>query len=114
MLLYPISMRISQFTSLSEIQSAFNNLFPFLKIEFASANRVFQFPMKDDVPEDAELDILPDMTVAVLESELKSRYGLPAQVYRKSGKLWLETSMTNQWTLKQQNEHGKEISDPEV
>jgi hypothetical protein len=31
-------------------------------------------------------------------------------VFRKSGNLWLETTMTDDWTLQQQNDHGYEIS----
>jgi hypothetical protein len=34
------------------------------------------------------------------------------QVSRKSGTLWLETTMTDSWTLGQQNEHGRELSTP--
>jgi hypothetical protein len=31
-------------------------------------------------------------------------------VFRKSGKTWLETSVTDDWTLKRQNEEGMELS----
>jgi hypothetical protein len=50
------------------------------------------------------------MTVSELESLLLQLFGLPVQVYRKSGNFWMETRMTRDWTLKQQNEHGKDIA----
>jgi hypothetical protein len=37
-------------------------------------------------------------------------FGVPVQILRKSGKIWLETTMTDHWTLLQQNQHGEEIS----
>jgi len=36
--------------------------------------------------------------------------GLFAEVFRKSGNVWIETSLTNDWTLQQQNLEGEEIS----
>ena len=53
------------------------------------------------------------MKVEELERILKKDFGLRAQVFRKSGNLWLETTMTDGWTLAQQNYHGKELSTTE-
>jgi len=50
------------------------------------------------------------MKVIDLEKMFKNRFNLSAQVFRKSGNLWLETTMTDNWTLLQQNNHGREIS----
>ncbi len=36
---------------------------------------------------------------------------LNVQVFRRSANLWLETTMTDAWTLQKQNNHGKEISE---
>ena len=58
------------------------------------------------------MDIEPTMTVASFEQTLLNQFGIAAQVFRKSGNLWLETTMTDQWSLAQQNEHGREISSP--
>jgi hypothetical protein len=33
-----------------------------------------------------------------------------AQVYRKSGKIWLETTVTDSWTLEEQNKQGESLS----
>ncbi len=59
---------------------------------------------------EGELEIDGTMTVNMLESKLFEQFGLSVQVSRKSGNLWLETSLTNHWTLKEQNDHGREIS----
>ena len=44
------------------------------------------------------------------EKIFKDQFSLAVQVFRRSGNLWLETTMTDNWTLRQQNEHGREIS----
>jgi hypothetical protein len=36
--------------------------------------------------------------------------GLYVQVFRKSGKVWLETTATDNWSLYKQNEEGQELS----
>ena len=50
------------------------------------------------------------MTVTDFENALMDQFGLSAQVFRRSGNIWLETTITDYWTLKQQNEHGREIT----
>jgi hypothetical protein len=35
---------------------------------------------------------------------------LSVQVFRKSGKSWLETTFTDGWTLKKQNQEGIDLS----
>lgn len=57
-----------------------------------------------------EVEISEEMKVIDLEKLLKDKYSLAVQVFRKSGNLWLETTMTDNWTLKQQNNHGRELS----
>lgn len=50
------------------------------------------------------------MKVSELEKLFKDKFKLAVQVFRKSGNLWLETTMTDNWSLLQQNNHGREIS----
>ncbi len=59
-----------------------------------------------------ELALSDNMTVGELEKKLQVEFGLQAQVSRKSGNCWLETTMTDNWTLKQQNDHGRDLSQP--
>lgn len=57
--------------------------------------------------------ITGDVKVKDLERALNTLLPLHAQVFRRSGNIWLETTMTDNWTLAQQNEHGREISAPD-
>ena len=51
------------------------------------------------------------MKVFELEDSFQTLFGISAQVFRKSAGSWIETSVTDDWTLKQQNDQGKELSD---
>ena len=68
---------------------------------------------KRNATKEGVAEISGDMTVLELENLFMNRFGLAAQVFRKSGNIWLETIRTDNWTLKQQNNHGMEISEDE-
>jgi hypothetical protein len=117
-------LRIAPNRLISDLQHEFNKAFPFLKIEFFQ-NRNKQLPaftFQQILPHnkriaegqaavaDGDIEISPDMKVKDLEKMFKDQFSLVAQVFRRSGNLWLETTMTDDWTLGQQNEHGREIS----
>jgi hypothetical protein len=109
---------------ISEIQQEFNRKFNFLKLEFftrrgfvnsdysstqiAPSNR--RIGDIQQVITEGEIEIEGEMKVKELEQRLKEEFSVAAQVFRRSGNLWLETTMTDNWTLNQQNKHGKEIS----
>jgi len=107
-----------------EIQQEFSREFPFLKIEFfkkgyrykqsSQREKVIPRELKVGSPRifdsKAGFRVTPSMTVKELEKRCEDELGLSVQVYRKSGNLWLETTMTENWTLKQQNDSGREIS----
>ena len=109
------------------IQEEFQKLFPFLKIEFfakphkvgaPSAKKLMKHSSKTlgecrVIHTKGTITITPHMTVADLEQNFNDVYGLSVQVFRKSGKAWLETSVTDRWTLEQQNKLGEELSLPE-
>ncbi len=109
---------------ISDIQKEFNKMFPFLKIEFFNNKALSRsdFSAKQIIPQnrkigdtqlavkDGQINIDEDMKVNELEKLFKEQFNLAVQVFRKSGNLWLETTMTDNWTLLQQNNHGREIS----
>ena len=115
---------ISQNRSISEVQHDFNRQYPFLKIEFYQGNSTFNRSSKRQhlihsmpiehagLTKNGKIEVNDYMTVGELENIFSSEFGLSAQVSRKSVILWLETTMTDNWTLKQQNDHGKELSEP--
>ncbi|HVX27352.1 MAG TPA: hypothetical protein VHB70_13470, partial [Parafilimonas sp.] len=57
----------------------------------------------------AVIDISNEVTVAELENQFGD-IGLIAEVFRKSGNVWIESSLTDNWTLQQQNNEAEEIS----
>jgi hypothetical protein len=110
------------------IQEEFNKQFPFLKIEFfrkpsgpkaVPSKRIVIHPSKSvgecrTIHEFGSLTVTPHMTVAELEQNLRDVFGLSTQIFRKSGKNWLETSSTDGWTLEKENKTGEEMEKPET
>jgi hypothetical protein len=106
------------------IQESFNTLFPYLKLEFfskphksggATAGKHIKSNSKTiaecrTVHNSGAITITPMMTVAELEQNFRDVYGLGVQVFRKSGKVWLETTVTDGWTLEEQNSQGEALS----
>ena len=107
---------------MQEVQQEFNTAYPFLKLEFFPAQHKKPSPAGSRLQQALKIDqarklrtngklpLSDTLKVAELEKGLAEVYGLNAQVFRKSGNIWLETTMTDSWTLKQQNDHGRELS----
>lgn len=110
------------------IQEDFNKQFPYLKLEFfskphkvggASPKKIMTVSSKTlgecrTIHNPGTMTITPQMTVADLEQNFSDVYGLSVQVFRKSGKIWLETTITDKWTLEEQNRQGEALSKLEV
>ncbi len=119
-----MKLKIDDSKRISAVQKEFNDAFPYLKLEFferphakgsgspkgqmKSASLTLEQCRKQHGS--GSLVIQESQSVASVEKLFFELYGLSVQVFRKSGKLWLETMMTDDWTLKQQNEHGRELS----
>lgn len=103
--------------SIHQFQESFQQHFPFLKIEFyqqkheggeaSPKSKQFNHQMtfgevNPDLTEGL-LTIDPAMIVTELENKLASQFGLYAQLFRKSGHVWLQTIRTDNWTLSAQN-----------
>jgi len=117
---------------LKEVQEEFSRNYPYLKIDFTRGKgekRVV--PMNGAVrtdlmglPDDegdatrsaaqkllwTDFGVSDNMKVSELEVLLQYEFGLPAQVLRKSGNLWMETTMTDHWSLRQQNDRGQDMA----
>lgn len=115
-----LELRKSQ--RISELKAQFSASFPFLKLEFF---KVEHDPMKPTAKKEmingdpmlveisasfkgGKLAIKSSMEVSTLESMFSDFFGLNVQVFRKSGKVWLETSSTDTMTLEEQNRLGNE------
>jgi len=51
--------------------------------------------------------ITGEMTVAEFEKMMKDTLKLNVQVFRKSAKIWLQTTSTDHWSLEKQNGKGE-------
>lgn len=103
------------------VENEFNSMYPFLKIEFAKNGEPKPKPPGYQGPDDVilhsrardlllnDLKVGDAMTVSELELALQQVFGYPVQVVRKSGNFWIGTRMTGNLTLKQQNDHGREL-----
>ncbi|MCD6068986.1 MAG: hypothetical protein K0S33_3812 [Bacteroidetes bacterium] len=119
-----MKIAINDHRKIFAIQEEFNRLFPYLKLEFfskphkhagANAKKLMKSNSKTlgecrTVHDPGEITIVPEMTVSELEQNFGSVYGLGVQVFRKSGRTWLETTVTDSWTLEEQNRQGEELS----
>jgi hypothetical protein len=114
-------MLITDQKKLAEIQREFQDEFPYLKIEFYK----HQHETGEGSPEKEILD--PDLTIGAVrhekvtgdfkidkglrvgefENNFFEQYGLNVQVFRKSGRIWLQTISTDAWTLEEQNIKGE-------
>ena len=118
-----MNIPINSRSQVSDVQREFNLLFPFLKLEFFEHKHGFRGPsprqeklpaflflsdLASQLPE--AIRVTESMTVQELEKLFEVQFGLHLQVFRKSGTRGLETTITEGWTLKQQNDHGMEIS----
>jgi len=115
LVLNPMSeLKIEERQSVSDFQKEFNALFPFLKIEFFktavghAGGKSFKttsllapnYPIGKNA-NTIKVDITT--TVAQLKSMLLEKLGVICLIYRKSGSMWIETSLTEDWTLERQN-----------
>lgn len=120
-----MNIEINSRKKIAEIQQIFNEEFPYLKIEFftqphlkgkATSNKYLVNKLKPlgefaGVDKTGTIEISGSMKVSELEKIFNDRFGLYVQVYRRSGKIWLETTATDDWTLDTQNEEGRDFTD---
>jgi hypothetical protein len=109
---------------IEKLQNAFTERFPNLKIEFYSVPHKEFKPSQEKhkisdkksfleacgLKEPVVIGVNQSDTVAKTESLLFNSLGLPAQVFRKSGDVWLQTTNTDNWTLKKQNQIAEEMN----
>lgn len=106
------------------IQEEFNAAYPYLRLGFCSKPKCVTGASFYNLMENKNktlgeirrtnslrgIIILPTMSVADLERGFKEVYGLNVLLYRKSGKAWLETSVTDSWSIEEQNMQGEALS----
>jgi len=118
-----MNLNIENMMLVEDVKKLFTNLYPFLKIELykslneAKQNHIKKEPLPSNFilskclnnPESIAINWSNDITVEQLETQFE-KIGLSAEIFRRSGNVWVETSLTDNWTLQQQNEEAEEIN----
>lgn len=108
-------------TRIADLKKEFSQYFHYLKIEFFLNNHEEAKGsfIQEKIPDEFFLSGAPAfsregvfnfnerITVSEFEQRLQSEFGLPVQVFRKSGELWIETIQTDKLTLTKQNSMGE-------
>jgi hypothetical protein len=115
---------VNEKSSLSQVKKDFHNRFPYLKVEFfkqTQPNDDTSFleqiinheleivDLKAKMPSDGII-ISGMTTVKELEQKFNDVFGLNIQVFRKSGTVWIQTTVTDSWTLTEQNSRAFEYA----
>jgi len=118
-------MQIDDKITTAAARKQFNDIFPFLKLEFFRKpnnsgagntrnnliNEELRLSLIQRSPKKGKLEFDENISVKDLEKRFEKEFGLFVQVFRKSGRIWLETTATDNWSLQQQNEEGKSIEE---
>jgi len=122
--LITMNLLIDSELTISIIQKNFNEVYPFLKLEFLDTLHIrskFSFKSIKLSPDNKlkiltgydikeQININYERTILEVERDFFEKLVIFVRIYRRTGKVWVETSLTDNWTLKQQNEEGKQLS----
>lgn len=114
-------MIITDSKKINEIKREFSEKFPYLKLEFYAKHHnvgegsepKLQIDGEKTIGEvrsshtEGDLSFDGHLKVSTFERMFFEKYGLNAQVFRKSGTIWLQTIKTDEWTLAEQNSRGE-------
>ena len=119
-----MTLSINASTTVADVQAAFSQEFPYLKVEFftrphdvgeSSWSKYMIFNKEECFGQlttfkekEVFLELNGTTTAAAFEQNFQECLGLGVQVFRKSMGSWLITSSTDNWTLAAQNAQGHE------
>jgi len=115
-----MKLLINESSLAEDVKKIFTACYPFLKIEFYKkplTNFLYKKEAIKNMPlmqqankiSKTVINIEKNKTVAELENDF-SLIGLKAEIFRRSGNVWVETSLTSNWTLQQQNAEAEELN----
>jgi hypothetical protein len=117
-----MELEIRDKKTVAELQKDFSREFPFLKMEFyaavhknASAKLQVLAEQKQisecsTLHREGSISIGKEQTVKQVEQDMWDRFGLSVQIFRKSGNIWIQTTLSNSWSLERQNNEALEIN----
>lgn len=114
-------IEINDVTKIGEIQEAFSNRFPYLKIEFFKHEHAFE-EQSNETPYDKDqaigsirehhvhgiIMLNSERKTGAVEQEFKQRFDLNAQIYRLQAGKWIQTVGTDILSINEQNEIAKD------
>lgn len=114
-------MKIHDMKTIKEIQQEFNQVFPYLKLEFFRHSPALKMNgcvneklnpelTVGEIRQESRSGFMPIdgiIPVDIFEKKFEETFGLYVQVYRKSFDRWLPTWATDVWTLEEQNNRGR-------
>lgn len=113
-----MEIRIEAGKTFGKVQEEFTQTFPYLKIDYTSAGKLSnelnltigngqnKFAHKIEF-----IKLNGDTTVKEIVYQFKEIFNLSIKVLRKSDGHWVETMLTENWTLTKQNLEGKSLAD---
>jgi hypothetical protein len=118
------TITITKESTLGEISSTFSKKFPYLKIKFFKGSHTTgeASALKDELDyaltineagnfdHEETLSVDGHLKVSTLEQRFQDLFEIDAQVFRRSGGVWLQTTATDEWTLTKQNQEGHDDS----
>lgn len=117
-----LKIEINDDLNIADLKEAFSHAFQGLKIEFvkhphpegegsAKSEIIIGNPKLWELRKfhtESSTEIDENQTVGEIETLFQNMFGLNIQVFRKSGNVWIETVITDNWTLKQQMQRSAE------
>ena len=118
-----MQLKITTKQTISEVKAAFHALLPYMKIEFFHHSHAQGegSPKTDMIQGDVRIidlveghdhgtiEFKDSTLVYELEEKLQNYFGLNVQIFRKSGKLWLESTISDNWTLDKVRKEAEEF-----
>ena len=108
-----------------DIREEFNNSFPYLQLVFLSKKEDAKGVAATEeiepgarlievsgILKEGDIEIRSTETVKEVERRFEKQYGLPVRILRKQKGVWLDTIVTDDLTLHEQNTWGREASKP--
>jgi hypothetical protein len=119
-----MKISINDHRKINAIQAEFSELFPFLKIEFyakphkpggSASAKIIRYGSKTiaecrTIHNKGTLSISPEMSCTDLENSFRDIFGLKIKLFRKSGNEWLPVTLTEGWSLIEQNSQGEALA----
>ena len=119
-----MELKLFRNTVIRDLKRQFSKTFPYLKIEFfwqehrpGEGSRLKQkigdnvvLADINSIKKEGSFSFGAEIPVADFEQRLQKEYGLPVQVFRKAGEIWIETIQTDNLSLAKQNNMGESAS----